>query len=275
MVPCGKCIACVSRRRNEWTYRLTKEHETSSYTFFGTLTYNDDKIPKVVNEGILYYGFNKSDVQKYIKRVRYFIGEISSDIKCKYFVVSEYGCHTHRPHYHYLFFVKNDEYHKHRKQIEMILRGTWSNGFSVVVPPSPARIHYVTKYCLKGFDKKPDDCFDPVFTLSSKSSYIGSDYYDQLEKQTDLSKPDPVVFFNGQQMAMPRIYRNNLGLSGHSSEMYNDLMTYNQADVMYRRFCRRFPDPETRPNFDQWSCEMFKKYEKIAIARQNKRNEQL
>ena len=69
LVPCGKCVACLARRRNEWTYRLTAEQACSDYTFFITLTYDDSNVPIRVHEGRPFFVFNKEHVQKYIKRV--------------------------------------------------------------------------------------------------------------------------------------------------------------------------------------------------------------
>lgn len=276
LVPCGKCIACLSRRRNEWTYRLTQENNHSDYSFFGTLTYSDENIPQICTiEGKKQYlTFYKLDVQRFIKRVRYFISKIAPEIKCTYFAVSEYGSVTHRPHYHYLFFVKNDKYHKQRKQIEKILRECWFYGFSVVAPPSPARIHYVTKYCLKGVDKKPDDCFEDVFTLCSKASYIGSGHYNTLESQADNSAPDPVVFFNGNKQAMPRIYRNKLGLAGMPNEMYDERLTMNQYNVMRARYLKSHSSFD-QADFAVWCNLKLKQYEQLARERQLKRQEKL
>ena len=73
--PCGKCVACLSRRRNDWTYRLTKEKEMSDYTYFLTLTYDQANIPIRIVDNTPYFVFDKTHVQKYLKRVRYFMND--------------------------------------------------------------------------------------------------------------------------------------------------------------------------------------------------------
>lgn len=214
LVPCGKCVACLSRKRNEWTYRLTMEKDHSDYTYFGTLTYDNDKIPVRLKDNVPYFVFNKSDVQKYMKRVRYFISQINKNVTCSYYLVSEYGKISHRPHYHYLMYIHGDPGLQHKKQIDMILRDTWQNGFITIKAANSANIHYVTKYVVKDLDQSFSDCIDDVFVLASKRPYIGSYHEKILQKQIDYSALDPKVFINGFAAAMPRIYREKVGASG-------------------------------------------------------------
>lgn len=218
LVPCGKCVGCLSRRRNEWTYRLQKEQEMSDYTFFGTLTYDKDHIPIKIKDEVPYFVFDKKHCQNYIKRVRYFINELNKDLKTSYYLCSEYGSIGLRPHYHFLFYVKNDKDLKYRKSIDRILRDTWENGFVTLKPANNANIHYVTKYCVKGLESLPPGCIDNVFILCSKRPYLGAAYESTLELQSNLAL-EPKVFINGYPNAMPRIYRRNLGVPGLSTSM--------------------------------------------------------
>lgn len=149
LVPCGKCVACLSRLRNSWTYRLTMEQENSSYSYFITLTYDDEHLPGNFPGAEHYFCFRKSDVQKYLKRVRYFLNELNKDLAITYYCIAEYGATTERPHYHMLVFVKNDKSGRFRNIIPDALRDCWQNGYSVVKATSPANIHYVTKYSVK------------------------------------------------------------------------------------------------------------------------------
>ena len=195
LVPCGKCVACLSRRRNEWTYRLSKEQEMSDYTYFLTLTYDQANIPIRIQDNTPYFVFDKSHLQKYLKRVRYFMKELNPDLNCQYYAVSEYGSKGSRPHYHMLFYVKNDKYLRYKRQIEMILRETWNLGFTTIKAANPANIHYVTKYCVKSLDQVPPGCIDPVFVLASKKNYLGGSFESTLEKQA----PDSFVYMNGMK----------------------------------------------------------------------------
>ena len=41
-VPCGKCAACMQRKRSEWSVRLQNELQYASSAAFITLTYSDE-----------------------------------------------------------------------------------------------------------------------------------------------------------------------------------------------------------------------------------------
>lgn len=274
LVPCGKCVACLSRRRNDWTYRLTKEKEFSDYTYFLTLTYDNDHIPIRFEDNIPYFVFRKEDLQKYLKRVRYFVSKISPVIQCNYYAVSEYGGIGKRPHYHMLFYVKNDNYLKYKKQIDMILRDTWQLGFTTIKPASPANIHYVTKYCVKGIDHQPDGCIDPVFVLASKKNFLGSSVLDTIDKQACYS--EPVVFNNGMKQAMPRIYRDKLGFKGMNVPMSDTdpRISLRLEKRLRNLFEHSFPGG-SESDFIMFAQEHLNKFEKQAIRRQLARNEKL
>lgn len=166
-VPCGKCEACMSRRRSQWSLRLTNEVADSESCYFITLTYDDDKINYTPD------GFPcvcKKDVQDFLKRFRKSI----EPFKIRYFVVSEYGPKTLRPHYHMLLF---NYPHLLDNKLDEYIRTSWRNGFIRVDPVNPARINYVTSYCLdsstlpKGYVKN--------FMLCSRRPGIGSGYLDK------------------------------------------------------------------------------------------------
>ena len=95
VVPCGKCPACLANQRSEWIFRLQQEYLVSSFSIFVTLTYDDEHVP-------LDFSVNKRDVQLFHKRLRKHFP--SADLR--YYLVSEYGDHTFRPHYHGLYFFK-------------------------------------------------------------------------------------------------------------------------------------------------------------------------
>lgn len=90
-VPCGKCISCRVNRRREWTQRLLHESYYQDSAYFITLTYDEEHVPidKNGNEAVC-----KSDVQDFIKDLR----NKYRDVSIRYFVGSEYGPETGRPH---------------------------------------------------------------------------------------------------------------------------------------------------------------------------------
>lgn len=160
-VPCGKCAACLSNRRTQWVSRLSYELYHSSNGHFLTLTFDDDHLVFDI------------DTQKPVALMDFasdFIVKIRSKLfrkqanPIKYFVVSEYGPQTCRPHFHMLLF--NLPLDVDLREIEIL----WYHGNITVDHITGARIGYVTKYCLAKID--PDLwCFDdPVYKPNMRCS---------------------------------------------------------------------------------------------------------
>lgn len=147
--PCGKCSVCLSERALRWTNRLKLECQRHKYSLFFTLTYSDDYLPKVnpytvvsgsstyeasLRESADYIAFcgndvpcvNMSDFSAFIKRVRarlvYKFPELKHERFLRYFVTSEYGPTTFRPHFHgFLWFDSPDVY----KAIKEVVYKSW------------------------------------------------------------------------------------------------------------------------------------------------------
>ncbi len=142
VVPCGKCLACLSQKANQNKRVLESEFKSHKYCLFVTLTYSQENIPLmdlVKVDGIPYvydcfsvytgeylmqtkitqYELNKirvkanhngllpycenTDLQKYIKRVRKRLTKYSNE-KIRYYAISEMGQLHFRPHFHLLLF---------------------------------------------------------------------------------------------------------------------------------------------------------------------------
>ena len=158
------------KRRSEWSLRLEHEYLFSDSAFFITLTYNDAYVPRT-KEG--YQTLHKSDLQKYIKRLRNdHVKYITKILQCskkdvkhrakplRYYAVGEYGSKTRRPHYHIILF---------NMDIANIapLTNQWNKGFTDVGTVTSASINYVTKYMFKQFSRKTDKR-TPPFSIMSK-----------------------------------------------------------------------------------------------------------
>lgn len=164
-VPCGKCFSCLQRKRSEWMFRLYKELETSSSAYFVTLTYDDLHVPTKNGRQCV----SKKDIQKFFKRLRFNI----RPFQIRYFLVSEYGPKTLRPHYHMILFNFPNEL---KNKLDDYLLDSWQNGFITIAPVTSGRISYVCSYCL---DKsKPQKDLEKNFMLCSKRPFIGSSYLD-------------------------------------------------------------------------------------------------
>lgn len=209
-VPCGKCEACLTNRKNAWSFRLSQELKNSESGYFITLTYDDDNIPlesKIVDgEMVVVASVNKRDVQLFLKRLRKKI----EPYKVRYFLVSEYGPQTFRPHYHMILFnfpqlLKNKLYD--------IINESWKLGFIAVDDISPGRIAYCCSYCLDS-SRLPKQ-YTRNFMLCSKRPALGSTYLDNDSVcRYHVDNLDDFVYISEagkvSKIKMPRYYRDKL-----------------------------------------------------------------
>lgn len=164
-VGCGHCPACLKTKRGSWTQRLTAEWVHSVCTKFVTLTYDDASLIGVKTElnkdvevsskvtfidETPYFGVSKRDCQLFFKRLRKQFTEVLGHFK--YWLVSEFGDKTGRPHYHVLMFF--DRYISDAELSSMILK-TWRYGTIIDVQDlkSSGGIHYLTDYLYKQLDQ--------------------------------------------------------------------------------------------------------------------------
>lgn len=223
-VPCGKCSACLSQRRQMWSFRLQQEEKYSDSAFFVTLTYDDAHVPDRVN---------KEDVQKFLKRFRKRI----SPHRVRYFLVSEYGEQFGRPHYHMLLF----NYPFDRDTLINDLKVTWQlcdplqfDYPDVVGDVTPNSISYVCKYALANIisDNPDDHCF----MLCSRRPGIGLQFLSPaMVNYLKMHLGDQVKEEGGVSLNLPRYYEKaftpmekirlkvNRALKSHDREYYRRL----------------------------------------------------
>lgn len=180
IVPCGKCVECLSQKRNDWSVRLYYEMQKySTPPAFVTLTYDDDHLPTMVDEdtGELVPVVSKRDLQLFFKRLRKRVPGI------RYFFCTEYGPTTNRPHAHGIIFNLPQKYFSLylrccTDDLNKLIFDCWQNGFTSAYLAKPAAIHYCTKYCLTDNVLKNDRIVAP-FTLSSIN--LGSNFFDTVD----------------------------------------------------------------------------------------------
>lgn len=179
-VPCGKCLECKRSYQNHWYVRMCEQLKESGKAVFFTLTYNEESIPlNVDNEtGECYRTVRKKDIVDWLKRFRTRRYRAGLSTNFKYFITSEYGPRTKRPHYHGLIFgLSNFECRS------LFLEWQSMYGFTsqstITYDNSGKRsIRYVSKYCSKGVFENPlirKGFCDSTFRLISKKlgfSYI-------------------------------------------------------------------------------------------------------
>lgn len=155
-VPCGQCEECKKLKSNEYTLRSYFEYQDciskGGYVYFDTLTYS----PKYLPVDFRISHFRRADITLCLKELRVYLTRAGFDVKdnIKYFITSEYGGKTHRPHYHVLFFITVPNLDV--KTFWQYLNKAWK--FGIIdrratapnrVVNSTAAINYVAKYVQK------------------------------------------------------------------------------------------------------------------------------
>lgn len=153
VVPCGKCILCLSHRRDDWSVRL--QLHTMSYDsmpFFVTLTY----APEQRVYGVDRPSICRDHLRSFIKRIKDKFSLYSSDFA--YFGCNEYGDKFGAPHAHLILFgfpQLEDAYKTGAWTADSLLQKFWHDangktlGFVYTGRADWSGIHYVTKYVLK------------------------------------------------------------------------------------------------------------------------------
>lgn len=185
-VPCGKCHICKVRRQINWVERLEVERMCHPYCVFFTLTYTESAVPRLhLVDGCYYdsdgaFCFNPYkelnlslsdmyyiehrcdlpicsvyDIQIFLKRLRSQIYAHETESKNKYlryFVCSEYGPTTFRPHYHGILFFSSSWFAANASEV---ISCSWTDDFRIKCPKSKGKV-------------------DVQFVESSASSYVAS-----------------------------------------------------------------------------------------------------
>lgn len=229
VVPCGKCAPCLLNQAQEWTLRLSAENQRHN-AYFVTLTYDDVHLP--IN------GVDKHGVQCFLKRLRH-------ELPFKYYLISEYGPHTHRPHYHAIFYadVDNDTLY------DCILRN-WKQGNIKVDDVNGNRINYVSSYHVtKGIcprDKTEN------FRLASKG--LGSCFLTKNRIKFFIDNTVNTTKYLGFRMALPRYYKEKVIYTDNQKEYFKSVANaYYDSTRSYLEIRR----------LKQWEKNVFrKKFEK-------------
>lgn len=217
-VPCGKCLPCLSNKRQDWVLRLKQELKVSKSAKFVTLTY-EDKFTPVNEDGIL--TLRKSDVQLYLKRLR----KVLPGEKIRYFVCGEYGPQTCRPHYHGLFFNMPVD------RVDLFdLK--WKKGFVKIGSVTDQSIQYVTKYVLTK-SEFPENCEKPFLLMSTRKG-IGCSYV--VDSNINFHKDlllNSMIELGGVHKRLPRYYRDKI-FNDVEKERINEKILEN-ADKNWRQ----------------------------------------
>lgn len=199
-VPCGQCIACRLNRASSWAVRLMHEKRTSADSYFLTLTYDEEHLPRVGEYSTLV----KHDVQRFLKRLRKAI----APIKLRYYLCGEYGETYGRCHFHVLIYLDNFA----PEGFPELLQSTWGVGFVHIGSISFDSAAYVARYCTKLLTGKKKEWYierniEPEFALMSRRPGIGAKW---LEKYGNEVKTHHNVIVKGRKVTPPRYYRDKV-----------------------------------------------------------------
>lgn len=112
-VPCSNCLECRNASQDSWLFRLGSDlkdlYSRRGKAVFLTFSYNNhclnhsdfgftDRAPIPC--------FNSDDVSRFLNKVKVFANRTYGPGSYKYFVCSEYGKFTKRPHLHAIFMLE-------------------------------------------------------------------------------------------------------------------------------------------------------------------------
>ncbi len=251
IVPCGKCVLCIKKRINSWTFRLQEEEKISTSSAFITFTY--ENTPLSFNG---HATLKKTDFQKFLKRLRKQLKK--SNIK--YYACGEYGTSSLRPHYHAIIFNLPQQM---LSTLEPLTR-LWSHGNIFIAPNTIATTKYTIGYLNKGKFEPLTDCDDrlPEFSLMSKK--MGLSY---LTPQMLKHHKEKLISFitkpGGQFQPLPRYFKDKIFSPGEKHILAKEATIIREIN-----FQKMFDDSHIK--HDTWKKDQLRKQQKQLILERQK-----
>lgn len=110
-VPCGHCESCRDLYKTSWEDRLCLEvsdwYAKGGAGLMLTFTYNNAFLPHFTREGVSVPCFSSSDITTFLSRLKTRCSREFGEDFYRYFICSEYGSDTQRPHYHAAFLIRD------------------------------------------------------------------------------------------------------------------------------------------------------------------------
>ncbi len=235
-VPCKQCIQCRLQNSRMWADRLVCEAQTSSSSYFITLTYDDEHLPfgqpvKDVQGNVLSPALptlSKDEFRAFNKRLRRYFEYHFNIHNIRFYVGAEYGDKSARPHYHVIYFnlpipdlVKyKNNFNGDVLYTSKILEGIWGKGFVVIASMSWQSAAYVSRYVLKkrnGSLSLEKLGIENQFQLCSNKPGIGREFY---ERNKDRIYENDELFIPGRGSTPPPSYFDRLYDSDRTERMY-------------------------------------------------------
>lgn len=200
-VPCGKCADCRKKEYNAWRFRLRTEFTSLKKQGwnlgFITLTYRDEDLPKIPKKCFVNQDdyqeitcFDKQEVRHWIQSIRHYCKyhyKMVNGDNIRYFITSEYGSLTHRPHYHAILAWKNG-LGLNYETMHKLCKEFWTKG---LVGPQ----HYLGDKNCKSFEIQGDETSALTYVckyVSKDIDYVdkvkGIDFYENIKKYEEGTK---------------------------------------------------------------------------------------
>lgn len=240
LLPCGKCVACLERKRQQWLLRAQYEMKAFRYCYFVTLSYSDNHLPyesfSYKRQGIPLNPVSTGesilcpyDLRCFFERLRHLCGKFS------YFACGEYGSedNTKRPHYHICLYTNDNwettlmnvrlawsylrpetpkerykRYYQSRKLGKPIKRDAWDMRNRIPIGRDQVRcltykrITYVSKYVTKQIAST--EVVPPFYRVSNG---LGKCFFQSQECQLLKQQNKHFAYLDsGLPCALPRYY---------------------------------------------------------------------
>lgn len=239
LLPCGKCKGCRYDRVRSWALRCLHEASLYENNVFITLTFDEKHVSSD-------YSLNKSDFQKFMKRLRkFFFGGFSyidhdnivrwfaQTTPIRYFHCGEYGNDFSRPHHHACLFncYFPDARRFGRYLISDVLAKLWPFGLHTIGEVNEASANYVASYVQKKIygDAAPDHYQgrQPEYVTMSRRPGIGNDWYKKYKN--DVFPHSYVVNSSGCPVTVPRYYDKQL--EQNDPVVFNDIKIRRKSEA--------------------------------------------
>lgn len=234
-VGCSKCIGCLKIRSMTKAIQLHCELQTTEgYSWFITLTYDDDHIPDNLS---LY----KPHITNFIKALRRHREKYKHSGKFRYEQVGEYGTKTLRPHHHMAAFnLQLDDLElysdngKYKQYVSKLIEKKWSNGSVIIQELNFSNCLYIAQHSDKKIgnttpNHEPEvlDAMTgeiskdrvPEYSTRSSNPGIGALWY-QKYGDSDLYNTDSIVI-NGREYKIPPYFDKQL--KKHDPELFAEI----------------------------------------------------
>lgn len=276
-LPCRKCVGCRLAKAREWANRSVMEQLYHQESWFLTLTYDDDHMPRsypvdfATGEIISVHGtLVKRHVQDFLKRLRF-----NSDQQFRYFMAGEYGTQTYRPHYHLLLFglrlndlsVISQNFAGQPYFVSDLIQKCWPDGIHILGPVTWQSASYVAQYTMKkathGFDPRfyKAAAIQPEYQSMSLKPGLGRQYYDDHPDLFDYACFSVSTPQGGRRVYPPEYFKRLFKVDHPEAYLKRSLDSRKEAEVNShlksmltdKDYCDILKDEE-RKAFTRLSC---------------------